>query len=92
MSKNSKTDWNRIDAMTDADIDQADSPELGDEFFARAELRLPGEYPAVRLPIDPTILAWFQAQGDGWIERLNQALRQHMQAGQATVSSKSPAI
>jgi hypothetical protein len=37
----SRTDWARIDAMTDEDIDTSDIPLLTDAFFERARLRLP---------------------------------------------------
>ena len=41
MSNTSRTDWYRIDAMTDDDIDTDDIPPLSNEFFAKAKLRLP---------------------------------------------------
>jgi hypothetical protein len=41
MSNTSKTDWDRIDAMKDEDIDTSDIPPLSEEFFAKAQLRLP---------------------------------------------------
>ena len=40
MNNISRTDWSRIDAMTDDDIDTSDIPPLTDEFFAKAKLRL----------------------------------------------------
>jgi hypothetical protein len=41
MNNTSKTDWARIDAMTDDEIDTSDIPPLTDEFFAKAKLRIP---------------------------------------------------
>ncbi|MEO1396479.1 MAG: hypothetical protein AAFV90_26625 [Cyanobacteria bacterium J06634_5] len=35
------TDWTRIDAMTDEDIDTSDIPPLTEEFFLKATLRMP---------------------------------------------------
>jgi hypothetical protein len=35
----SETDWARIDAMTDADIDLSDCPEVTSEMFAGAVVR-----------------------------------------------------
>jgi hypothetical protein len=35
----SGTDWERIDAMTDAEIDFSDCPEVTPEMFARAIVR-----------------------------------------------------
>ena len=37
----SGTDWKRIDAMRDEDIDYSDIPELGPDFFANAILWRP---------------------------------------------------
>jgi hypothetical protein len=60
MSNTSRTDWARIDAMTDDDIDTSDIPPLTDEFFARAKVRMPAsKVSAVSVPIDADTLAWF---------------------------------
>jgi hypothetical protein len=40
MNSISGTDWARIDAMTDDDIDTSDIPPLTDEFFSKAKLRM----------------------------------------------------
>jgi hypothetical protein len=32
-----KTNWARVDAMTDAEIDTSDSPVLTEQFFSRAK-------------------------------------------------------
>ena len=39
--KESKTDWKRVDAMTDADIDYSDIPELDEEFWKNAKVVIP---------------------------------------------------
>ncbi|MBD1807740.1 hypothetical protein H6F98_20140 [Microcoleus sp. FACHB-SPT15] len=41
MSNTSKTDWARVDAMTDEDIDTSDIAPLSEEFFAKAKWRIP---------------------------------------------------
>lgn len=41
MKNSSKTDWPRIDQMSDEEIDTSDIPPLGDEFFASAKWRMP---------------------------------------------------
>lgn len=38
---NSQTDWQRVDVMTDDEIDTSDIPPLDDKFFARARWRIP---------------------------------------------------
>jgi hypothetical protein len=39
MLNKSETDWVRLDAMTDADIDLSDCPEVTSEMFAGAVVR-----------------------------------------------------
>jgi hypothetical protein len=41
MSDRSRTNWDKIDAMTDDDIDISDIPPLTEEFFAKAKLQMP---------------------------------------------------
>ena len=81
MSKASKTDWERLAKMDDREIDTSDIPELGEDFFRRAELRVPVK-PAVTIRLDADVLAWFKGQGTGYQTRINQLLRQYMQAHQ----------
>jgi len=38
----SKTDWQRVMNMADEEIDTSDIPELTDDFFKNARVRLPG--------------------------------------------------
>lgn len=41
ITEKSQTDWQRVEAMTDEDIDFSDCPELDDEFFENALLCVP---------------------------------------------------
>ncbi|UBF24531.1 hypothetical protein K9N68_22960 [Kovacikia minuta CCNUW1] len=41
MNNSSRTDWERIDAMADEEIDTSDIPPLDESFFATAKLRMP---------------------------------------------------
>ena len=79
MRKQSKTDWARLDAMKDADIDFRDIAELGDEFFERAELRVPAKQ-AITIRVDADVLTWFKAQGKGYQTRINKLMRAFMEA------------
>ncbi|MDQ3221201.1 MAG: BrnA antitoxin family protein [Acidobacteriota bacterium] len=80
MNKKSKTDWARIDAMTDDDIDTSDIPELDDDFFASAELRVPKNKTSVMLSVDTEVLEWFESQGAEFQQRINAALRIYAEA------------
>lgn len=75
MNKKSQTDWARIDAMTDDEIDTSDIPELDDEFFAKAELRMPKNKTSVMLSVDSEVLEWFEDQGSEFQYRINAALK-----------------
>ncbi|WP_323154369.1 BrnA antitoxin family protein [Pseudomonas alvandae] len=81
MSKTSKTDWERLAKLDDADIDTSDIPELDENFFRRAELRVPVKQ-AVTIRLDADVVEWFKGQGAGYQTRINQLLRQYMQAQQ----------
>jgi uncharacterized protein (DUF4415 family) len=82
LKKPSETDWARIDQMTDEEIDTSDSPPLDDEFFARAEWRMPAKKTAVTLSIDSDVLEWFEAQGADFQHRVNAALKIYAEAHQ----------
>jgi uncharacterized protein (DUF4415 family) len=74
MKRTSRTDWDRLDKMTDEEIDYSDIPPLTDEFFMRAKLVLPD---AVEL--DPDILTWFRKQRRDYSVLINQVLRQYIE-------------
>jgi uncharacterized protein (DUF4415 family) len=73
-----------------------DAPELTTEYFERADVyrgeklirrgRPPSEHPkeAIKLRIDPDVLAHFRATGPGWQTRINDALRRAAKLVRAT--------
>lgn len=76
MSNTSRTDWSRIDAMTDDDIDTSDIPPLTDEFFAKAKLRMPSSpITTVSVPVDSETLTWFQSKGEEAEQHMSAALK-----------------
>ncbi len=81
-SRTSQTDWKRIDAMRDEDIDMSDSPPWTDEQWARAVVRWPGGAPPAKaqitLRLDADVLAWFRAKGKGYQTQMNLLLRSYM--------------
>ncbi len=82
LKKPSETDWARIDAMTDEDIDTSDSLPLDDDFFARAEWRMPEKNRAVTLSVNSEVLKWFEGQGADFQQRVNAALKIYAEAHQ----------
>ncbi|WP_409307983.1 BrnA antitoxin family protein [Pseudomonas putida] len=81
MTKSSRTDWSRLARQDDKDIDTSDIPELDQDFFRQAELRVSAKQ-TVTIRLDSDVLAWFKEQGSGYQTRINQLLRQYMQAQQ----------
>jgi uncharacterized protein (DUF4415 family) len=75
-----KTDWKRLAAMSDEEIDYSEIPELDETFWAKAALRLPQTKDRVTLRLDHDVLRWFKAQGRGYQTRINAILRQYMEA------------
>ena len=84
ISKKSQTDWERLEAIEDQDIDVSDIPELTPEMFAKAVVKrgLKDKENKTQLTIrvDRDVLAWFKAQGRGYQTRINSLLRAYMEA------------
>ncbi len=85
--KQSQTDWARIDAMTDEEIDFTDCPEITDEMWATGVLRknfkpIPTKSQE-NLPVDRDIIEYFKAQGRDYQTKINELLRAYMEAQQA---------
>lgn len=74
IKKSLETDWERIEAMTDEEIDTSDIPPLTEEFLKRAKVRMPN---GIRL--DREVYLWLRRQGGDVSERINAILRQHME-------------
>lgn len=83
MNNTSRTDWDRIDAMTDEQIDTSDIPPLSEEFFAKAQWRVPASSLSVTVSVDPATVAWFQAQGETAQQQMAAALRIYVEAHKA---------
>jgi uncharacterized protein (DUF4415 family) len=79
--RQSKTDWKRIDAMRDKDIDYSDIPKQGPDFFANAII-WPGSKEQITLRIDPDVLKFFRRTGRGYQTTINAVLRKYMEAQQ----------
>lgn len=77
----SETDWNRVSALTDAEIDTSDVPPLDEAFFANATLHA-SNHPLVEvtLHVDAQLLDWFRERGGDVESRINAALRLYVEA------------
>jgi len=59
-SSKSQTDWQRLDAMTDEDIDFSDCPEITPEMFAKAVVQrgLPNPKTKAQVLYALTVMFW----------------------------------
>jgi uncharacterized protein (DUF4415 family) len=80
--KKDGTDYERLDAMRDEDIDFSEIPPITDEMLARGVVRqnvLTQTKEELTLRIDTDVLEWFQSRGRGWETLINFLLRRYMQ-------------
>jgi uncharacterized protein (DUF4415 family) len=81
----SETDWARIDAMSDQDIDFSDIPEITEEQIRRAKRRFggveiaPGKRP-VQVLLDESVVNYLMASAGGrnYHALVNAALSEYM--------------
>ena len=85
--KKSGTDWKRLESMRDDEIDFSDIPELDEEFFRNAEIRLPQKKQHVSMRLDAEVLDWFRKQGQGYQTRINAVLSAYVRARKKTTTS-----
>ena len=82
----SQTNWKKVDAMDDKEIDLSELPEVSPEKFAKAVVRK-GLKPVVgktqiTLRLDTDVLNWFKAQGQGYQTNINALLKAYKDANQ----------
>jgi uncharacterized protein (DUF4415 family) len=84
ISSKSLTDWERVDTLTDEEIDFSDCPEITPEMFAKAIVRrgLQSKPKKVQLTlrVDNDVVAWFKEQGQGYQSRINALPSAYMEA------------
>jgi uncharacterized protein (DUF4415 family) len=79
-----KTDWARVDKLTDADIEKAitndpDWAEFKNIDWSDAVLVIPAKKKAISIRVDEDVLDFFKKEGDGYQRRINAVLRSYMQ-------------
>ncbi|MCH9019292.1 MAG: BrnA antitoxin family protein [Proteobacteria bacterium] len=80
-----KTDWARVDALTEPRIDEAaradpDALPTDAAFWRDAKLVMPERKVPVSLRIDRDVVDWFKSHGRGYQSRINAVLRSYMNA------------
>jgi len=84
-----RTDWKRVDALTDEQIKQAAerdpdaAPIVDREWFRSAKVVLPEPQPPkelLTLRLDRKVVEWFKERGAGYQTRINAVLRAYVDA------------
>jgi uncharacterized protein (DUF4415 family) len=78
-----KTDWEKVDKLTDAEIEaaMARDPEWADFKdidWSEAVLVIPPKKKAISIRIDADVLDFFKNQGSGYQRRMNAVLRSYV--------------
>lgn len=81
--KKSHTDWARVNAMTDEDIERAmrDDPDwagLMDIDWSKAEFTVPVQKKSISIRMDEDVIDFFKSMGKGYQTRINAVLRHYM--------------
>ena len=79
-----KTDWARVDALTDEEIEASiandpDWQEFKNIDWSKAVLVIPPKKKAISIRIDEDVLDYFKKNGAGYQRRMNAVLRSFMQ-------------
>jgi uncharacterized protein (DUF4415 family) len=88
-----RTDWAKVDAMTEADLERAiaedeDERDLEPD-WTRAELVMPRPRQSVHLRLDREVVAFFKARGKGHISRMQAVLRAYVDARERRAGGSS---
>jgi uncharacterized protein (DUF4415 family) len=81
--RRSETDWARLDAMPDEEIERsiADDPdwaEFKDIDWSKATLVVPKPKKSISLRVDEDVIDFFKSTGKGYQTRINAVLRHYM--------------
>jgi uncharacterized protein (DUF4415 family) len=78
LNSTSRTNWIALESRTEDNIDYSDIPQLSDEFFERATLRIVSEQDRSLVQLDPDVEQWFQNQGEQYKTLINSVLRKYI--------------
>jgi uncharacterized protein (DUF4415 family) len=74
------TDFKRLRALRDSEINFSDIPKLGKSFWANAKLTLPEPKDRLTIRVDHDVVQWLKKHGKGYQTRINAILRSYMEA------------
>jgi uncharacterized protein (DUF4415 family) len=79
VTKQQKEEIERLDAMSDRDIDTSDIPDITDWSEAVVGKFYRPVKRQITLRLDADMIEWFKSQDGKYQKRINQALREYME-------------
>ncbi len=87
----SRTDWTRVDAMSEEELEASiDRAEEGEFDWNTVQVGIPGPKQQLTVHFDLEVIAWFRAQGSGYQTRMNAVLRSFVEVQKKRESSSVP--
>ena len=80
LKRKSQTNWEKVDNLSDKEIDTSDIGQLDEKFFKDMEISLRPPKKSLTLRLDADVLEWFRKMGEGYQTRINAILRTYMKA------------
>ena len=72
----SQTDWARVDALTEEELEAAiDDDDEGTFDWSTTQVGIPGPKQQLTVRFDLEVIEWFKAQGAGYQMRMNAVLK-----------------
>lgn len=83
----SRTDWKKVDAMSEAELERSIVADPDDvqapPDWTRAVKGVPPPKQPVKLRVDADVLEWFRSTGKGYQTRMNNVLRAFVESRKA---------
>ena len=77
----SQTDWAKVDALTEEELEASiDSEDEGEFDWSNVLTETPGPKQQLTVRFDADIIEWFKAQGAGYQTRMKSVLRSNVNA------------
>lgn len=74
-----KTDWKRLRAMKDEDIDLSDIPELDATFWKNAKIMIPkSDKQKTSVKLDQELVDWFKKHDKSYINHIQAVLKTYI--------------
>ncbi|MDP9471799.1 MAG: BrnA antitoxin family protein [Chloroflexota bacterium] len=85
-----QTDWGRVDALTEEELEASiDHAEEGEFDWSTVQVGIPSPKQQLTVRFDADVVEWFKAQGAGYQTRMNAVLRSFVEAQNKRTTTSS---